>query len=87
MAHCDHTFLHVLKFAAGIIVQNFISDTESETYAATLAKNYGISMICRADGATAVLREGEVVTLDPHRGLIYRGTEELSTSPEIGFEA
>jgi len=87
MAHCDHTFLHVLKFAAGMIVQNFISDTESETYAATLAKNYGISMICRADGATAVLREGEVVTLDPHRGLIYRGTEELSTSPEIGFEA
>jgi pyruvate kinase len=84
VAHCDHTFLHTLKYAAGLIVQNFIGDTESETYAAALAKNFGISMICRADGAMAVLREGEIVTLDPQRGLIYRGTEELSVSPAIG---
>ncbi len=84
IAHCDQMFLPVLKYAAGVILQNFIGDTESEAYAATLAKSFGISMICRADGAMALLREGEVVTLDPHRGLIYRGTEGQSTSRVIG---
>ena len=84
IAHCDHTFLHALQFAAGIIVQNFIGDLESEAYAATLAKSFGISMICRADGAMAVLREGETMTLDPQRGLLYRKTEELSSSRVIG---
>jgi pyruvate kinase len=84
ISHCDHTFLQTLKYAAGIILQNFIGDSESEAYAETLAKSFGISMICRADGAMAVLREGETVTLDPQRGLIYCGTEELSISRAIG---
>jgi pyruvate kinase len=83
IAHCDDTFLPALKYASGLILQNFIGDTESETYAAIIARNYNLSMICRADGAMVSLQEGEMATLDPKRGLIFRGAEELSASPII----
>lgn len=78
--HCDNAFLPCLKFASGIILQNHPGDTASEKYAALLAKTFDISAICRADGAMTLLVEGEEVTLDPRRGLIYRGSEELPPS-------
>lgn len=82
--HCDQTFLPVLKDAAGIILQNFIGDTDSENYALTIAKSYGISAICRADGAITVLHENDEVTLDPHRGLIFQGAEQFPTCRIVG---
>lgn len=74
--HCDNTYLPVLKQAAGVILQNQLGDTASEKYAALVAKTFEISVITRADGAMTVLHEGQEVTLDPQRGLVYRGTEE-----------
>ena len=76
LTYCDSSFLPVLKQAAGIILQNHIGDSASEQYAMILAKTFEISVMSRADGATSVLREGEEVTLDPQRGLVYRGSEE-----------
>lgn len=75
ITHCDNTFLPVLKHAAGVILQNHIGDSASEKYAALVAKTFEISVITRADGAMAVLEEGEEVTLDPQKGLIYRGLD------------
>jgi pyruvate kinase len=74
--HCDHAFLAVLKAAAGVILQNYIGDITSEKYAALIAKTFEISVMTRADGAMTILKENEEVTLDPQRGLVYRGTEE-----------
>lgn len=74
--HCDNTFLPLLKEAAGVILQNYIGDTASEKYVALVAKTFEISVMARADGAMAVLQEGEEVTLDPQKGIIYRGSEE-----------
>lgn len=74
--HCDNAFLPVLKKAAGVILQNHIGDSASEKYAALVAKTFEISVMTRADGAMSILQEGEEVTLDPQRGLIYRGREE-----------
>lgn len=74
--HCDHSFLPILKLAKGVILQNYIGDTASEKYAFLVAKTFGIAVITRADGAMSILNEGEEVTLDPHRGLIFRGSEE-----------
>ncbi len=79
ITHCDNTFLPVLKRAAGVILQNHIGDSASEKYAALVAKTFEISVITRADGAMAILEEGEEVTLDPQKGLIYRGSEECPT--------
>lgn len=79
--HCDNTFLPILKHAAGVILQNYIGDTASEKYAALLAKTFEISVMSRADGAMSVLNEGDEVTLDPQKGLIYRGSEESPGCP------
>ena len=79
--HCDNTFLPILKEAAGVILQNYLGDIASEQYATHVAKSLDIPVMSRADGAMAVLKENEEVTLDPHRGLIYRGSEESPTCP------
>lgn len=84
--HCDNTFLPVLKCAAGVILQNFIGDTASEKYASLVAKTFEIPVMTRADGAMAILKEGEEVTLDPQRGLIYRGSEESIACPVFSFD-
>jgi len=73
--HCDNAFLDVLKQAAGIVMQNYVGDSGSEKYAEMVAKTLDISVMCRADGAMHLLNEGEQVTLDPQRGLVYRGVE------------
>lgn len=72
-----------MKYAAGVILQNHIGDASSEKYAALVAKTFEISFMTRADGAMAVLQEGEEVTLDPQRGLIYRGSEEEQTCCQL----
>lgn len=79
--HCDNTFLPVLKHAAGVILQNYIGDTASEKYAALVAKTFEISVMSRADGAMTILKEGDEVTLDPQKGLVYRGSEESPSCP------
>ena len=86
LTHCDEMFLAILKHAAGIILQNYAGDTASEKSAAMIAKNYNIPLICRADGALAVLVEGEEITLDPQAGIVFRGAAEFPTCRMIGPE-
>ena len=81
--HCDNSFLPLLKFASGVILQNHLGDAASEKYAALVAKTLEISVISRADGAMGLLREAEEVTLDPGRGLVYRGSEESPSCPVL----
>ncbi|MBU6383914.1 MAG: pyruvate kinase [Verrucomicrobia bacterium] len=81
--HCDNTFLPILKKASGVILQNFIGDMASEKYAALVAKTFEISVMSRADGAMSILKEGDEVTLDPQKGLIYRGSEECPACPVL----
>ena len=71
----------MLKHAAGVILQNYIGDAVSEKYATLVAKTFAIPVMARADGAMRVLQEGEEVTLDPQRGLVYRGGEETVSCP------
>ena len=86
LTYCDETFMPALKQAAGIILQNYIGDTSSEHSAEMIAKNYNIPVIIRADGATAILNEGDEVMLDPQAGLIYRGVEEFPICRLLGAE-
>ena len=74
---CDNTYLPLVKYASGLIVENHINDAVSEKYAILIAKTFDISVVVRADGAMCALKEGQKVTLDPGRGLVYRGMEEL----------
>lgn len=76
LTHCDDTFLPLLKEAAGLILQNHIGDRASEEFAALVAKTFNLSVLTRADGAISSLVDDEEVTLDPKRGLVYRGFEK-----------
>jgi pyruvate kinase len=44
---------------------------------AILGVSVGIPVIVGAEGALGVLREGETVTVDARRGIVYRGTPRL----------
>ncbi|MEW6447525.1 MAG: pyruvate kinase [Bacillota bacterium] len=43
------------------------------SHAAIVGLQFGIPVIVGVEGATAVLKDGQVVTLDGHRGIIYSG--------------
>jgi pyruvate kinase len=73
MAKCDPSYLSLIIESAGIILQNHIDDTESEKYAIQVATELGKSLIVRADAATHILKEGQLVTLDPEKALVYKG--------------
>lgn len=73
---CDTSFLPLLKGAKGLILQNHIDDTISEKYAVIVAKTFDIPVITRADGALVHLRNQEVITMDPQRGIVYQGSIE-----------
>ena len=70
---CDDNYVPLLREASGIILQNHIDDIASEQHAHLIAKTLQKPLITRADGAFRILREGQLVTLDPEKALIYKG--------------
>jgi pyruvate kinase len=70
---CDDSYLPLLKGAIGIILQNHHTDLDSEKHAILVAKMLDIPLLTRADGAFGLLKEEELVTLDPQKGVVYKG--------------
>lgn len=73
LAQCDDTYLPLIQEASGIILQNHINDEASEKYLLEIGKSLDKPVIVRADGAYRVLKEGQLVTLDPEKALVYKG--------------
>lgn len=73
LAKCDESYLPLIKECAGIILQNHIDDADSEKYVLQIARELGKTAIVRADAATGILKEGQLVTLDPEKALVYKG--------------
>ncbi len=73
MTQCNESFIPLIQESAGIILQNLIDDVESEKFAIHIAQSLGKSAIVRADGASRILKEGQLVTLDPEKSLVYKG--------------
>lgn len=73
ISKCDETYHDLLREASGIILQNHVDDQESERYAMEISRNYGIPLLIRADGAFNVLKEGQLVTIDPMKAIVYKG--------------
>lgn len=71
---CDNRYLPLMKEAAGVILQNHIDDRTSESYALLVAKTFDVPTIVRANSALEKLQEGQMATIDPKRGLIYKGS-------------
>lgn len=74
---CDDTYLPLIQESSGIILQNHIDDVVSEKYLLKVAKNLKKTVLVRADAACRILKEGQLVTIDPSRALVYKGV--LST--------
>ena len=73
LTRCDETFLPFIQEAAGIILQNQVDDYYSEKFVLRIARELGKPAIVRADAAINVLKEGQLVTLDPEKAVIYKG--------------
>lgn len=73
IAQCDENYLPLIKEALGIILQNHINDIASEKFAKKSALNMDKPVLLRADAACRILKEGQLVTLDPEKALVYKG--------------
>jgi pyruvate kinase len=73
IASYDESFAPLVREAAGVILQNDIEDTGSEKELLSLAKTLHKPTIIRGDGAFRILREGQLVTLDPEKAHVYKG--------------
>ncbi len=65
----DRDFMPWLEAAAGIIAE----EGGLTSHAAIVALNLGLPVIVGAEGATGKLHDGDIVTIDGTRGLVYRG--------------
>ncbi|MCP5491749.1 MAG: pyruvate kinase [Chlamydiales bacterium] len=71
---CESSTLEKLKGVKGIVLQNSIDDDGSKRRLEQFASENKVSYITRADGATSLLEDGQSVTLDPARGLVFKGS-------------
>lgn len=70
---CDESYLPLIQESLGVILQNHINDTESEKICQEIASRLNKPYLVRADAASRILKEGQLVTLDPEKNLIYKG--------------
>lgn len=70
---CDSSYLSLIREAIGIILQNHIHDIASEKYAKKISNSLGKPVLLRADAACRILKEGQLITLDPDKALVYKG--------------
>ena len=81
LSHCDRHYESFIKGAAGVVLQNFEDDKESELCLLELGLKYHVPVVVRAESACSLIKEGEWITLDPNKGLVFRGT--VSTEEEV----
>ncbi|MBE9200202.1 MULTISPECIES: pyruvate kinase [unclassified Nodularia (in: cyanobacteria)] len=65
----DADFVEAIRKAAGIITE----DDSLTSHAAVIALRLGVPVIVGVKGATSVIRDGAILTLDLQRGLVYSG--------------
>jgi pyruvate kinase len=73
LTKCDDAYIPLIQESAGFILQNVIDDADSEKSAISIAEKLNKPLVVRADGATRTLKEGQLVTLDPEKALVYKG--------------
>lgn len=76
LTHCMEEFQPHLKGAVGIVLQNHPDDSRSEDFAKQITHDMKIPLLVRADAACSILEKGQLVTLDPMKGLVFEGVVE-----------
>jgi pyruvate kinase len=67
-------YVDAIRKAAGIITE----DESLTSHAAVIGRRLGVPVIVGVKNATRLIREGEILTLDMQRGLIYAGAGGVS---------
>jgi pyruvate kinase len=67
--HTSADFVEAIRQAGGIVTE----DADLTGHAAVLGLRLGIPVIVGVKGATEVIRDGTILTLDTRRGLVYSG--------------
>lgn len=70
---CDENMLSFLENAIGVIMQNHVDDHDSEARLRQFSAKLNLPYILRAEGAGEILRNEQLVTLDPSAALVYKG--------------
>jgi pyruvate kinase len=70
---CDEAYLPLIRESLGVILENLVEDVTSEQYLIEAAKTMDKPVMVRADGACRILKEGQLVTLDPQKLRVYKG--------------
>ncbi|MBT7122706.1 MAG: pyruvate kinase, partial [Clostridia bacterium] len=65
----DNSMMDLLKKSSGIITEQ--GDVDS--HAAIVGLTLGIPVLCGAENATKILKNGAAVVLDTVRGFVYTG--------------
>lgn len=69
----DDSLRPIVNESAGVILQAALDDTRSEPLLLEACQQEGKPVIVGADSAFRVLREKQLVTLDPRRAIVYKG--------------
>lgn len=72
-ASTDRDFVPAMEKAAAVVTET----GGLTSHAAIVGLNIGVPVIVGVDGATSILKTGEIVTVDGMRGLIYRGATRV----------
>lgn len=81
LSHCESKYESFIQDCAGMILQNFEDDTESERVVLELAKKYHIPALVRSESACSLIKDGEWITLYPEKGAVFRG--KISSEEEV----
>lgn len=73
MTKCDESYIPLIRECTGIILENHIDDLQSEKFAVKICKSLNKPVAVRADAASHILKEGQLVTLLPEKALVYKG--------------
>lgn len=69
----DRDFIPAMERAAAVITE----EGGLTSHAAIVGLNFGIPVIVGVENAASILPDGEVITVDGHRGLIYGGVARV----------
>ncbi|MBW4519514.1 MAG: pyruvate kinase [Scytolyngbya sp. HA4215-MV1] len=72
-------YVEVIRKAAGIITE----DDSPTSHAAVIGLRLGVPVMVGVKNATSVIRDGEILTLDMQRGLVYSGTGASQTDAAL----
>ncbi|QZZ18675.1 pyruvate kinase [Leptothermofonsia sichuanensis E412] len=74
-------FVDAIKKAAGIITE----DSSLRSHSAVISQQLRVPAIIGVKNATSVIRDGEIVTLDVQRGVVYSGVAASSTQVDAAL--